>query len=138
MRRLPALLLPLLAAFALIAAQCGGNGKPLTSGIEGLVTIGPMCPVEQIDTPCPDQPYQATIVVKDHRGVEVERIESGEDGTFSVALAPSEYTLLSHSYEEGGVPYVGEPHVRIASEQQVEVREGLYTHVEVQFDSGIR
>jgi hypothetical protein len=130
MRRLAALLLPLLAAFALIAAQCDSNGKPPSSGIEGLVTIGPMCPVERIDTPCPDKPYQATIVVKDGQGGEVARVQSGEDGRFRVALTPGAYTLAPQSSNPGGFP--------IAKEQQVEVQVGAFTTVSVQFDSGIR
>ncbi len=130
MRRLPVLLLPFLAAFALIAAQCDGNGSPPTSGIEGLVTIGPMCPVEHVDTPCPDKPYQATIVVEDGQGDEVARVETGEDGRFSVALSPGTYTLVPQWPNEGGPPS--------AAEQQVVVRDGEYAHVDIQYDSGIR
>ena len=132
MRHVSILSILLLAAFALIAAQCGGgdNGEPLTSGIEGLVTIGPMCPVEQIDTPCPDQPYQATLVVTDLQGDEVARTESGEDGRYRFELAPGTYTLVPWSPSQGGMPS--------APERQVEVREGLFTTADVQYDSGIR
>ncbi len=130
MRRLPALILPLLAAFALIAAQCDSNGGPLSSGIEGLVTIGPTCPVERIDTPCPDKPYQATIVVKDEGGNEVARGQSGEDGRFRIELAPGTYTVAPQSSNQGSYPF--------AKEQQVEVRADIFTQVSVQFDSGIR
>jgi hypothetical protein len=130
MRRLSPLLLLILAAFALIAAQCDNNGNPPSSGIEGLVTIGPVCPVERIDTPCPDKPYQATIVVKDDQGNEVARVQSGEDGRFRVALAPGTYTLAPQSSSQGSYPF--------AKEQQVEVQAGAFTTVSVQFDSGIR
>ena len=119
----------LVAAFALIAAQCDSNGQPPSSGIEGLVTIGPVCPVERIDTPCPDKPYQATIVVKNEGGDEVARELSGKDGRFRVALAPGSYTLAPQS-GSGGLPF--------AKEQQVEVQAGAFTTVGVQFDSGIR
>jgi hypothetical protein len=130
MRRLSALLLPLFVAFALIAAQCDNNGKPPSSGIEGLVTIGPVCPVERVDTPCPDKPYQATIVVKDGQGGEAARVQSGKDGRFRAALAPGAYTLAPQSSSQGSYPF--------APEQQVEVQAGVFTTVSVQFDSGIR
>ena len=132
MRRLLPLLLLILGAFALIAAQCDGdgNGNPPSSGIDGLVTIGPVCPVERIDTPCPDKPHQATIVVQDEGGREVARVQSGEDGRFRLALAPGTYTLAPQSSNPGGLPY--------APEQQVDVRAGEYTQVSIQFDSGIR
>ena len=41
------------------------DGPPLGSGVRGLVTIGPMCPVIQKGVPCPDLPFSATIVVED-------------------------------------------------------------------------
>jgi hypothetical protein len=120
-----------LAAFALAAARCGGgNPPPANSGLEGLVTIGPMCPVERIDTPCPDQPYAATIVVQNADGGEVARTQSGEDGHYRVDVAPGTYTLVPRSPNGVSPPS--------AQEQQVEVRSGAYTHIDVQFDSGIR
>ncbi len=130
MRRYSIIPLLLLAALALIAAQCDGNGSPPPSGIEGLVTIGPTCPVERIDTPCADKPYQATIVVKDASGGEVTRVESGQDGRFTVALAPGTYMVAPQSPNQASYPF--------AKEQQVEVRAGAFTQVSIQFDSGIR
>ncbi len=130
LRRVSIIATLLVAAFALIAARCDSNGKPPSSGIEGLVTIGPVCPVERIDTPCPDKPYQATIVVKDGQGGEVARVQSGKDGRFRVALAAGAYTLAPRSSSQGSYPF--------APEQQVEVQAGAFTTVSVQFDSGIR
>ena len=80
--RLATLLVPLLA-FALIAATCDG-ATTATSGIEGNVTIGPMCPVVQADSPCPDQPYAATIVIENTDGTEVGRTQSSDDGRFRI------------------------------------------------------
>ena len=54
----------LLTAAAVLWLACRGQQAPLlTSGIEGQVLIGPTCPVLRESTPCPDQPYQATIAV---------------------------------------------------------------------------
>ena len=102
---------------------------PLDSGIKGTVTIGPMCPVVQENSPCPDEPYQADIVIEDSRGDEVLSFESGEDGAFRVDLAPGTYVLI---------PQPGESGLPFAEEQQIEVVTGAYTPVEVQYDSGIR
>lgn len=120
----------LFAAVSIAAACDNGDGVPLDSGIQGIVTIGPVCPVEQANSPCPDKTYAATIVAEDANGDEVARAQSGEDGRFRVELAPGRYTLVPHSPNEGAPPQ--------ASEQQVEVRAGEYTQVAIQYDSGIR
>ncbi len=127
-----ALALPALAV-VLIAGACGGGrygGGGAASGIEGAVTIGPICPVERQDTPCPDEPFQATIVVEAENGDEVARTESGEDGRFRVELAPGAYTLVPQSPNPGAPPQ--------AAEQQVEVRAGAFASVTIEYDSGIR
>ena len=126
-------LVPLLALSLLaLAATCGDDGvpPPADSGIEGTVTIGPMCPVVQEGTECPDQPFEATITVLDEGGDEVTEVTSGEDGRFRVALPPGRYTLVPQSPNAGAPPQAGE--------QAVEVRDGAYTQVAVQYDSGIR
>jgi hypothetical protein len=121
-------LAPVVLAFALIAATCDNGSSTVNSGVEGNVMIGPMCPVEREDTPCPDQPYAATIVIEDDDGNEVARTQSGEDGRYRIALPPGSYTLVPQS--PGTLPY--------ASEQKVEVREGAYTQADISYDSGIR
>lgn len=123
--------LPLLVLAALlIAATCDNGSTKVNSGIEGNVTIGPMCPVERADSPCPDQPYAATIVIENAQGREVARAKSGEDGRFRVALPPGSYTLAPQSPDGAQLPY--------ASEQRVDVVDGKYTHIDISYDSGIR
>ena len=123
-------LLPLLA-LVLLAATCdSGSTTTINSGIQGTVSIGPTCPVEQIDSPCPDQPYAATIVIKDSDGAERARANSGDDGRFRVALPPGAYTLAPQSPDGAQLPY--------ASEQPVEVLASEYTSVTIAYDSGIR
>lgn len=125
-------LLSLALPLALLAAACTGatlNTPSESSGIEGMVTIGPMCPVEIEGQPCPDQPYQATIAIEDAGGDEVARVESGEDGRFRFNLSPGSYTLVPQS-PESRLPYAGE--------QPVEVTAGRYTQVTIEYDSGIR
>ena len=100
------------------------------SGITGLVLIGPMCPVMQIDVPCPDRPYATTLVVHDSQGGQVCRTSSGADGRFRIGLPPGGYELGPDPSELGRLPY--------ASPQPVTVLPGQYTEVLVSYDSGIR
>ena len=100
-------LVPLLlaaAAFAAVLAACAEEEAPaLTSGIEGQVLVGPMCPVVQEGTPCPDQPYQATIAVWNAgRTKKVHTFETGSDGRFRVPLAPGEYYIDPQPPDSGG------------------------------------
>ena len=118
-------------AFGVFAGSCqNGGGTTPDSGIEGLVTIGPMCPVEREDTPCPDEPYQAKIDVVDANGRVVQTFESGVDGRFHVAIEPGRYTLEPQPPNGSPLPY--------ASPVDVEVREGAYTTIDIAYDSGIR
>ena len=98
------------------------------NGIEGMVVIGPNCPVEQIGTECPDQPYQAMVRVMDENGREVTSFTSDSDGRFRVTLEPGTYTLQP----ENGNPFPQ------ADSQTVTVEAGQFTQVTIQFDSGIR
>ncbi len=100
-----------------------------TSGVAGLVLIGPMCPVVTLDDPCPDRPFAATIVIQDAWGQEVCTAWSGEDGRFRAGLAPGDYLLVPLN-GEAGLPY--------ASPLPVTVAPDFYTEVTVSYDSGIR
>ncbi len=101
---------------------------PADSGIEGHVTIGPMCPVVQINNPCPDKPYQAAITVLTTDRRKVTQFQTDANGYFHMALAPGEYILRPES------PNVM-PH---SNDIQVSVVRGQYTRVDVSYDSGIR
>jgi hypothetical protein len=131
-----------LAALVLIVpvltlAACGGTPSPAAtptgapggaSGIEGVVTIGPTCPVQRIDSPCPDRPYEATILVLDNARRQIAEARSGLDGRFRVLVPPGAYTLSPP--QTGTPPY--------APEQTVTVTAGHLTTVQIVFDSGVR
>jgi hypothetical protein len=106
--------------------DCDPTGS---SGIQGLVLLGPLCPVQSVDNPCPDQPYAATLVVRNEQGQEIGRSESGEDGQFQIDLPPGQYALVPVSGPNGF------PH---AMPQPVTVEPGQYTEVTVTYDTGIR
>ncbi len=97
------------------------------TGIAGVVTIGPTCPVERADSPCPDRPYEARITIWQGDTL-VAETRSGSDGRFTARLAPGEYRVVG----ESGDAF---PH---GSEVTVTVIEGHVATVEIRFDSGIR
>ncbi len=106
------------------------DGLPGNSGISGLVTIGPMCPVMQKGVPCPDLPFSAKIVIETDMGADVASVVSGDDGMFQIELDPGSYVLVPESPNPGAPP--------MAQEQTVEVLEDELTEVLIQYDSGIR
>jgi hypothetical protein len=103
-------------------------GPEALQGIEGQALLGPMCPVQQADGSCPDQPYQSWLTIMDASGGEVTRLQSGTDGRFRVGLQPGTYVVHPDS---------GNPLPR-AGDQTVKVVAGVYTTVTVSFDTGIR
>jgi len=118
-------------AIVLTLSACGGDdllGPDAAQGIEGIVLLGPQCPVQSLEDPCPDLPYEAWIEVRRASGGSVTRIRSGEDGRFRVGLRPGQYVLDP----ESGNPFP------IASELEVQVDEGAYAEVIISFDTGIR
>jgi hypothetical protein len=127
----PAVALLLLLAMALSACGRGGpSGTDRASGIEGRVTIGPTCPVERPDSPCPDAPIVATIRVLSGSDV-VATGRSASDGTFRIDVQPGTYTVAAEPTTAGGI-------ARSTPVDGVVVRAGSFTHVDLSLDSGIR
>jgi hypothetical protein len=121
----------LAVAAGLLVGGCGASDllQPTANqGIEGMVSIGPMCPVQTIDDPCPDAPYEAWIEVSTAMGGFVTRVRSAEDGTFRIGLRPGRYVLDPET--DGRLP--------MAAEQTADVVRGAYTQVQISYDSGIR
>jgi hypothetical protein len=117
-------------ALGLILAACGTPAAQPGTGIQGMVQVGPTCPVEQLNSPCPPRPLGATIVVRDGNGTVVTRFHSGADGRFKVNLAAGSYTLLGLT--------VGSSFLPRPIPTSVTVTQGTYAWVTVQYDSGIR
>ncbi|MCJ7630000.1 MAG: hypothetical protein MUO50_16615 [Longimicrobiales bacterium] len=119
------------AALAILSACADASGllgPEALQGVEGVVLLGPLCPVVSEANPCPDQPYQAVIDILDHQRRFVGHVRSGEDGRFRAGLQPGAYILR---------PKSGNPFPR-GEEEDLEVEEGVYTSVTVHFDTGIR
>lgn len=113
-----------------LQSQPGNPTSTPSSGVEGSVTEGPMCPgpVQIGNNTCPDQPYQATIVVLDAANNKVTQVQSDANGYFIIPLDPGTYTLH---------PISGQP-LPIAGDQTVVVISGQYIQVTIQFDTGMR
>lgn len=117
-----------LIGLIILIVGCNPSPTPTTSGVEGQVLIGPMCPVMQIGQPCPDQPYQARLSIFRENGQKVVSFQTGVDGSFRLALAPGDYILRLES--PGGMPY--------AEERPFSIHANQYTRLTVSYDSGIR
>ena len=76
----------------------GGSGiLPFDSGVEGVVMLGPTCPViREGDDSCVDKPY-ATIVqviaVGSPNSSPFATVESDKQGKYKIMLPPGEYAL---------------------------------------------
>ncbi len=97
------------------------------SGIDGIVLIGPNCPVFKEGESCPDKPFAATIEIQKD-GLLLVTIRSGNDGKFNVNLTPGEYKLIPL---DGMGPQHAEP-------QFVKIEYGKFTNATINYDSGIR
>ncbi len=121
-------LVPVLLSSLILAGCRAPSTQNSTSGVEGHVTIGPTCPVEQINDPCPDKPYQATLTVLNSHGKKVTQFQTDPGGYYHLTLAPGEYVM--HPESPGVMPH--------AAEQPFSVLPDQYTTLDITYDSGIR
>jgi Carboxypeptidase regulatory-like domain len=122
---------PALVAASLLAGACAGSTSTVqgaSSGIEGKVVLGPMCPVETQDSPCPAKPLAADVVVSTVDGEKVAGVRSGGDGRFRVSVPPGDYLITVEKLE--GIQFV--------KPLPVTVQDGAFVDVTVSVDSGIR
>jgi hypothetical protein len=72
-----------------------GTGGGGVTGIRGIATAGPVCPVVRPNDPnCADRPVVgATIHVLDATGTEVAQLETDANGAFVVTLPPGRYRV---------------------------------------------
>jgi hypothetical protein len=103
---------------------------PANTGVEGQVSIGPMCPVVRQGQECPDRPYQARLTIQLWDGKEVRQITTEADGRFHVPLYPARYILHPQSPPNQSIPF--------AADQPFTVVKGEFTRIKLIYDSGIR
>jgi hypothetical protein len=120
-------IVPVLVAVAL--AACGGEGTgDGTSGIRGQALAGPQCAVEMAEAPCPDLPWEGTVVATDTASGEEFTATTDADGRFELILAPGTYEV---SIDVSSSPPSAEP-------QTVMVDSGAFAVVDLFVDTGIR
>ena len=127
----------LLSALSMPAQPEPTRFRRLNSGVEGEVTIGPLCPVVGPGHPCPtnEAPYQTTITVLSRNGREMGEIITDTAGQFQLKMPPGTYVLVPavpQTDPPGGItfPYA-EPVV-------VTVKAKESTQVSIRYFSGIR
>ena len=126
---LAALLLSLTLLAGCARGSSEGSDERLGT-IRGSVLLAPTCPVETAESPCPGRPLAAVPVrVVDADGNVRASAVSGDDGAFTIDVAPGSY-LLTASIEKD--PARSVKPVRVA------VRAGEVVHADVLVDSGIR
>ena len=117
-----------LAVLAILLIGCARTGTAAVSGIEGMVLLGPQCPVVTAGSPCPDKPVAAEVVATRLEDREVFNAQSGSDGRFRLALPPGEYEV--QALVTAGAMF--------AKPVNVTVPPGEFVHVDVPLDTGIR
>ena len=115
-------------ASLIVLVACGGGTLPGT-GIRGVVMLGPACPVENINSPCPDRPFQGDVVATAADG-STTTTTTDDQGRFTIDLVPGTYTVVAVT-SGNGVPPTPIP-------QNVVVRDRAYTQVTLEVDTGIR
>jgi hypothetical protein len=105
--------------------------KPLTSGINGIVMLGPLKPVQK-EGEINEKPYpDAMIWIMNEQGTrKIAEVKSNAEGRFTIGLLPGTY-LLDPQSPAGQILPRGEP-------QTVVVPPDQFVDVTVNFDTGIR
>jgi len=120
----------LFVAALLVACGERSSGGAADSGIRGVVLSGPQCPVETLESPCPDLPVAGIVVrvTASDGSVAAEPVTDAE-GRFETPVSAGEYVVLPVA-ETGGATS--------AKPQNVTVVEGEFAEVSLLVDTGIR
>jgi hypothetical protein len=102
---------------------------PPGTGIRGVVRLGPTCPVESLASPCPDDPFQGDVQVTASDG-STTTVSTDAQGRFTINLREGTYVAVAVSAGGSGPP--------TAIPLTVQVRDGSFTRVTLEVDSGIR
>jgi hypothetical protein len=113
--------------FLSIVVACASDAGSPAGGIEGRVTIGPTCPVEQAGSPCPPGAWTGTVRATSSDGA-VHDTATSSDGSYRLPLAPGTYTVTP-VVVGGGPPTAKPATVTVGATMQ---------QLDLQLDSGIR
>jgi hypothetical protein len=116
----------LLLLFVVACSSVDRSGG-IDSGVRGVVVSGPQCPVESLNSPCPDRPWLGTVEAARAGDVVDQRTDA--NGRFELRLTPGTWTLTP--VIEGGGPPTAKP-------VTVRVEPHRFEHVTLTVDTGIR
>ena len=112
----------------------GATGTPIPaagSGITGVTVVDGGCPVLRLDSPCPDRPLQARLIVTDAgSGTVVATADTDPAGHFRLLLRPGRYLVRAVNPNGAPLPRTAPVTTTVTS--------GQYTTLTIRFDSGIR
>ena len=131
LRDMRRLLVPTLLVVALAGCSgvSGGDDPSARSGVRGVVTAGPQCPVVVQGSPCPDRPWSGIVRVTTPDGDWVGVVYTHAHGGFTIDLEPGSYEVLPVT-DQGRPPN--------ASSEEVVVDADTFTEVTLVVDTGIR
>jgi hypothetical protein len=115
----------LLAGCDVFAPEPTATTVQLTSGIHGVVLLGPTCSDPTAASPCLEA-YSARLVILDPDGHVVGDVSSNADGSFQLSLPPGDYVIQPAA---GGDPFPR------AEARNVTVVDGEMTEVEIDYES---
>ena len=105
----------------------------ITSGIRGIVLLGPTCPVERIppDPNCAEKPFQTSFILTRPNSSQVlSEFSSDQAGKFNVNIPAGDYIIK---------PAPGAPMLpRCPASDVITVEKGAYTSATISCDTGIR
>ena len=111
-------------------AKSATPGGTPSSGIQGIVTVGPQCPVVQAESPCPDTPFKGKVQVSQSGKGVLAQVQADAIGGYRFALAPGTYVVEPVLPGSGGPP--------TALPRTVVVHADAFTQADLSVDTGIR
>jgi hypothetical protein len=127
-----------IALLVLFAACRGGSpSSPVASQqlgrLTGIVTIGPNCPVEKVNEPCPTPPgayaLRKVLVYDATRTTLLATVDIDSQGLYSIDLRPGDYLV---DVKKVGIDRTGDVPKIVA------IRASLVTKLDISIDTGIR
>ncbi|WP_372498031.1 carboxypeptidase-like regulatory domain-containing protein [Sinomonas terrae] len=97
------------------------------TGVFGLITAGPTCPVQRADQSCPPELVPTVVQARTAAGASVASTQSDSAGRYALDLAPGSYVLVV-----GGAGWPRCP------DTPVTVRAGSSVRADITCDTGIR
>ncbi|MFC1974080.1 hypothetical protein ACFLU2_01850 [Chloroflexota bacterium] len=122
----------LLASASIIYSGCS-NVSPETGILHGIVSIGPISPVERpgevYDIPCEVYEARKIMIYTEEASRLIQQVDIDCDGRYKTDLKPGIYTVDINRIgidSSSDVP------------QKVEIKSGLTTRLDIDIDTGIR